>query len=171
MNLLVLYLLLLKASLTTFSGLSSLPLVREDFVARRGVLTDRQLSAAVVAGRTAPGPNGSYLVSVGYFVAGVPGACAGALAVMSPAFLIIPLLHHVGRRADRPVVRSVIECVMLASAGLIVSATVPLARESIAGWAGVLIAAGSFAVLTFTRLSTLWVMLASAAIGLLSVWN
>lgn len=169
MNLLVLYLLLLKASLTAFSGLSSLPLVREDFVARRGVLTDRQLSAAVVAGRTAPGPNGSYLVSVGYFVAGVPGACAGALAVMSPAFLIIPLLHYVGRKADRPLVRSVIECVMLASAGLIVAATVPLARESITAWAGVLIAAGSFAALTFTRLSTLWVMLASAAIGLLSV--
>jgi chromate transporter len=169
MNLLVLYLLLLKAALTSFSGLSSLPVVRQDFVTTRRVLSDRQLSAAVVAGRSAPGPNGSYLVSVGYFVAGIPGACAGALAVMSPAFLIIPMLHYLGKRAERPALRSVIECIMVAAAGLIVSATVPLARESVTGWIGVLIVAASFSALTFTRVSTLVVMIAAAIAGLAAV--
>ena len=32
MNLIVLYLLLLKATITSFSGLTSLPVVRNDFV-------------------------------------------------------------------------------------------------------------------------------------------
>ena len=32
------------------------------------------MRTAIVAGRTGPGPNGLYLVSVGYFAAGLPGA-------------------------------------------------------------------------------------------------
>ena len=168
MNLLLLYLLLLKATVTSFSGLASLPVVRHDFVEHRRVLTDRQLNAAVVAGRTAPGANGLYIVSVGYFVAGIPGAIMGVLAVMTPAFLIIPLLHYLGARATRPAVRSAIQCVMLAAAGLVVSATVPLARDALAGPVAVGIAAGSFLFLVLTRKDTVWVVLGSALIGLLA---
>src|SRR5207249_3251201 len=113
MNLLLLYLPLFKATVTSFSGLTSLPVVRHDFVEKYRVLTDRQLNAAVAAGRTAPGPNGMYIVSVGYFVAGPPGAFAGWLAVITPAFLIIPLLRFLGRRADQPRVKSAIRGVML----------------------------------------------------------
>ena len=78
MKLVLLYLLLLKATATSFSGLSSLPVLREDLVVRHGLLTDRQLNVALTAGRSGPGPNGLYVVSVGYLVAGVPGARAPA---------------------------------------------------------------------------------------------
>src|SRR5580704_13261831 len=134
MNAFLLYGLLLKATLTSFSGLASLPMVRNDLVVERGVLTDRQLNTAVVAGRTGPGPNGLYMVSVGYFVGGLPGAAAGLLAVMTPAFLIIPLMKLVGVRAGTPRVRSAIRAVVLASAGLLLSASLPLARDAITGW-------------------------------------
>ena len=69
-NFFVLYLLLLKAVLTSFSGMASLPMVRHDLVVQRHAMTDRQLNAAVVAGRTGPGPNGLYLVAVGYYAGG-----------------------------------------------------------------------------------------------------
>jgi chromate transporter len=166
MNLILLYLLLLKATLTSVSGLASLPMVRHDLVKQRRVLTDRQLNAAVAAGRSAPGPNGGYLVSVGYFVAGIPGACAGCLAVMSPAFLIIFLLRYVGAKAERPKVRSAIQAVTLAAAGLMVSSTVPLARDSLTGLLPIAIAAGGFLFLIFTRYATIWLILASAVAGL-----
>jgi len=45
----VLYLLLLKATLTSFSGLASLPMIRGDFVVHYHLLTDRQLNTAVAA--------------------------------------------------------------------------------------------------------------------------
>ena len=93
MNPLMVYLLLLKATMTSFSGLTSLPLVRHDFVETRHVLTDRQLNAALAVGRATPGPYGLYLVSVGYFAAGWPGALAGFAAAVTPAFLIIPMLR------------------------------------------------------------------------------
>ena len=169
MNPLLVFLLLLKASATSFSGLTSMPVVRHDFVEMRHAMTDRQLNAAVVAGRTAPGPNGLYLVSVGYFVAGWPGACAGCAACLAPAFLIIPILHYLGRRAERPRVKSAIRAVTLAAAGLVIEATVPLARDALTGWIPVGIAVASFLFLVLTTRTTLWVMAGAALVGLLAL--
>jgi chromate transporter len=168
-NPLLVFLLLLKASATSFSGLTSLPVVRHDFMETRHVMTDRQLNAAVAVGRTAPGPNGLYLVGVGYFVAGWPGACAGCAACLAPAFLIIPILHYLGRRAERPRVKSAIQAVTFAAAGLVIEATVPLARDALTGWIPIAIAVASFFFLVLTRRETLWVMLGSALVGLLAL--
>ena len=166
MNLFVLYLLLFKAVITSFSGMASLPMVRDDFVVKRHVLTDRQLNTAIVAGNTGPGPNGLYLVSVGYSAAGVPGAFAALVALITPAFLIIPLMRWIGRYADLPRIRSAIRAVILASAGLLIAASIPLTRDAATGPVMVAIIAGSFAVLAFTRLESWWVMVGAAAVGL-----
>jgi chromate transporter len=106
-------------------------------------------------------------VSVGYFVAGIPGACVGCLAVMTPAFLIIPMLRYLGARADRPAVKSAIQAVMLAAAGLVISATVPLAKDALTGSLAIAIALGSFLFLVLTRKDTVWVVLGSAVAGLI----
>src|SRR5580692_11137498 len=98
MSLLTLYLLLLKASLLSFTGLGSLPIIRTDFVVQRQVLTDHQLNTAVVAGRAGPGPFGLYLVCIGYTVAGVPGSISAFFALITPAFLVLPLIRWIGRR-------------------------------------------------------------------------
>ncbi len=166
MSLLLLYLLLAKATLTSFSGVTSIPVIRHDLIEQRHVLTDRQLNAAVAAGQTAPGPNGLFVVSVGYFVGGVPGGFAGLLAVITPAFLIIPLLQYLGRKADKPAVRSAIRAVTFSAAGLLVSAIVPLARDSLTGIVPILIAVGSFLFLVLTKRSTVWAILGAALVGL-----
>ena len=168
MSLLLLYLLLLKASATSFSGLTSLPVVRNDLVLRYRVLTDRELNAAVVAGRAGPGPYGLYIVSVGYFVAGAPGAFCGWLAMITPAFLIVPMVRFLGARAGRPRVRSAIRSVPLAAAGLVAASAVPLARDAITSPIAAALAGLSFLLLARTRIETLWVIAGSAAVGLLA---
>jgi len=165
-NLLVLYLLLLKASVTSFSGLGSLPMVRNDFVEQRHLLTDHQLNMAVVAGRTGPGPFGLYLVCVAYLVGGVPGAVMGFLALITPAFLVIPLMRWIGARADIPRVRSAIRGLLLASAGLLLSSSVPLTQDAFTGVFSAILMIASFAVLTFTRIDSAWLMLGAAGAGL-----
>jgi chromate transporter len=166
MNLLLLYSLLLKAMCTSFSGLASLPMVREDFVVERHVLTDRQLNTAVFAGRAGPGPNGLYLISVGYFVDGLPGAAVALLAVMTPAFLILPLMYWMGARAENPRIRGAIHAVVLASAGLLLSSSLPLARDAITGALSLAIVIVTFLALSFTRVDSAWMMLGAAAVGL-----
>lgn len=166
MKLLSLYLLILKATLTTFSGTATLPVVREDFVVRHRLLTDRELNLAFTAGRSGPGPNGVYLVNVGYMVAGIPGACAGWLAMITPAFLVIPLVRLVGARADNPRLLGAIRASTAASAGLLLAANVPMARDALTSGFLAAIAVASFGVFSFTRIDSVWVILTAALVGL-----
>jgi chromate transporter len=164
MKILLLYMLLLKATISTFSGLASLPLLRNDLVLHRHLLTDQQLNTAIVVTRTTPGPVGAYVVSVGYFAGGLAGACAGWLAMVTPALLILPLLKFAGRRAEHPRVQSAIQAVVLASAGLLWAAALPLAKEAATDAVTAAIIVVSLLVLLTRKVDSLWVILVSAVV-------
>jgi len=132
----LLYLLLLKATMTSFSGMGSLPQIREDFVVTHRVLGDDQLSRAVLFGRSTPGPVGVYVVSVGYAVRGVPGAVAGWLALVSPAFMAVPLLAMLRRWLHLSRMRSAVDAVIIASGTLLIPSGLVLARDALAQLAG-----------------------------------
>ena len=166
MNIFLLYLLLLKGTVTAFAGLASLPVVRDSLVIQHHVLTDTQLNEAVVITRSTPGPVGLYVVSVDYFVAGMPGAIAGWRAMITPALLIIPLVHFVGRKMEHPRVRGILQTVVVASAGLLLAAAIPLARDALTDPVTVAIAAASLALLLTTSLDTPWIILGAAVISL-----
>jgi chromate transporter len=131
MNVIVLYLLLTKATMTSFSGMASLPQIRQDLVATRHVLTDNQLSQAVLVGRASPGPMGAYVVAVGYLVLGWQGAVAGYLAMVTPAFLAIPLLAWVQRRLHHPRMRTLVDTVVITGATLLVPPGIQLAVDAV----------------------------------------
>jgi len=52
----------------------------------------------------------------------------------TPAILIIPLVHYLGHKAEHPRVKAVLQAVVLASSGLLLSATVALARSTVNDW-------------------------------------
>jgi len=56
MNIAVIYLLLLKATVTSFAGMGSLPQIRQDFVDSYHLVSADALSEAVLVGRATPGP-------------------------------------------------------------------------------------------------------------------
>lgn len=166
MNVVLLYLLLLKGTITALAGLASLPVIQDTLVIQRHVLTTTQLNEAVVITRSTPGPVGLYIVSVGYFVAGLPGAIAGWLAMITPALLIIPLVHFAGRRIEHPRVKGVLETVVIASAGLLLAAAIPLARDALVDPVTIGIAVVSLLLLLTTKIDTLWIILGAAVISL-----
>ena len=131
MTVLVVYALLVKATLTSFSGLASLPQIRQDFVETRRLMSDEQLTQAVLIGRASPGPVGAYVVSVGYFAAGWPGAIAGWLAMITPALLAIPLLTTIQRWLHLPRMRSLVDAVIIAGSALLVPAGIQLGRDAL----------------------------------------
>lgn len=166
MNTFVLFLYLLKATLTTFSGLASLPVLRQDLVLNHHVISDQQLNTAIVVTQTTPGPVGLYVVSVGYFADGVPGAIAGWLAMIVPALLIIPLIHFVGKHANHPRLRSMLQSVVLASAGLLWVSSIPLARETMRDPLTIAILLVTVILLVLRKLDSLWIILGAAALEL-----
>lgn len=130
MSLWILYLLLLKATVTSFSGMGSLPQIRQDLVVTHHVLTDEELSHAVLIGRSTPGPLGAYVVAVGYRVGGWPGAAIGWLALVTPAFAAIPLITVIRRYLHLPRIRSAVDALVIGGATLLLPAAIQLARDA-----------------------------------------
>jgi chromate transporter len=167
MNPILIYLLLLKATLASFSGLSSLPAVRNDFVVARPAITDRQLNTAVAIARVSPGPFGLYLVPVGYYAGGWTGAIAGFCAMVTPAFLILVLLRYFARRTLDPRALAAIRAVTHASAGLVLASVIPIARDALTTPWQVVLALAVTGVMVGTGWDTIWTVLAGALCGLL----
>ena len=158
----------MKATATSFSGLASLAVVQDSLVNQYHVLTNDQLNQAVVITRSTPGPVGLYIVSVGYFAGGLPGAVAGWLAMITPALIIIPLVHYVGRKIDHPRVRGILQSVVIASAGLLLAAAVPLAVDALTGPVTIAIGLATVILLLTTHLDTLWIILGAALVSWLA---
>ena len=71
-----------------------------------------------------------------------------------------------GRRAGRMIKVGV---AILAAAGLVVQALIPLARDAITGWIPAAIAVAGFVFLTVTKKDTVWVMAGAAIVGLVAL--
>ena len=132
MSVVIVYLLLLKATVTSFAGMGSLPQVRQDFVDTHHLVSADALSEAVLIGRATPGPMGAYVVAVGYQAAGVRGAIAGWLALVTPAFVALPLLVTVQRWLHLPRVRALVDAVVIAGATMLIPAAALLAFDGAA---------------------------------------
>lgn len=131
MSALTIYLLILKATVTSFAGMGSLPQVQRDFVMTRKVISEEQLSQAVLVGRSTPGPLGGYVVAVGYMAGGWPGAIAGWLALVTPALVMLPLLATVRRWLHVPRVRAAVDAIVVSSAVLLMVSGVRMALEGV----------------------------------------
>jgi chromate transporter len=168
MNTFLLYLLLLQATATSFSGLTSVPLVRNDLVVRRAVLTDEQLNSALAIGQTTPGPIGLYVVIVGYFVDGIPGAIAGMLALATPALLAIPVLGalRVGR-AD--LVAGAARGIVIAASVLTLWTAAGLAGSAVTNLTLAMVGIAALGLLAAARIAPLWIVLLTGAVGLLAL--
>ena len=164
MGLIALYLLLLRATVLSFSGFASVPLIREDLVIARGVLDDQQLNAAIAISQASPGPLGLYIVAVGYFVGGIPGAFCALLAVCTPAALVLAVarLFRVGRDEW---VRRTSSAVVLISSMLVLTAASQMFHQATPSAATLVIGVAGFLAIAFTRVPPVVVVATGAMIA------
>ena len=88
--------------------------------------------------------------------------------LVTPAFLIIPMLRFLGARAEQPRARAVARAVLFAGAGLMAAAAVPLARDAITNPLSFAIVIVSFLLIASARVDSLWIMLGAALVGLIA---
>jgi chromate transporter len=119
----------LKASALSLGGLSSLPLLEADLVAP-GIATDDQIVQAIAIGRISTGPNGLYIVSLGYLVAGVLGATLAVIAATLPPLVIVPITAVARRWLLTPPVAGLVRGVALATAGLLAATGIGIITAS-----------------------------------------
>jgi chromate transporter len=126
---LALFAVFLKASALSLGGLSSLPLLEADLVAP-GIATDDQIVQAIAIGRISTGPNGLYIVSLGYLVAGVLGATLAVIAATLPPLVIVPITAVSRRWLLTPPVAGLVRGVALATAGLLAATGIGIITAS-----------------------------------------
>jgi chromate transporter len=84
------FLAIFLASLLGFGGLGSLPVLRSQLSAY-GLTPDTLILHSLAVGNISPGPNGLYLVAVGYFLGGPLGTLAACIALTLPPMLVLVL--------------------------------------------------------------------------------
>lgn len=119
MNPFALLLLTFKASLFSTGGFGNIPSLHRDLTTLR-VATDRTFAEALAVGQVSPGPNGLWVVSLGYLVGGVAGAIATVVAITFPPLLVL-LVRVIYRRVrHHPFVEGFMNGLSLAVVGIFV---------------------------------------------------
>src|SRR5579871_5903674 len=82
------FLLFLKASLFSTGGLSNLPSLHQDLLGA-GWAVDAEFGESIAIGQISPGPNGLWVISLGYLTYGYLGAALALIAIILPALLVL----------------------------------------------------------------------------------
>ncbi|CAN5255182.1 hypothetical protein BH18CHL2_BH18CHL2_04620 [soil metagenome] len=165
-----LFLVFLKAAALGLGGFGSLPVLREDLILA-GHATDEQLVQALAVGRLSTGPNGTYVVSLGYFVGGLGGAIAALAAACLPPLVMVPAVAVGRQRLLSPAFAGFIRGASLATAGLLLAIALAILAPGADGaasprWWQVGLAAAAATVTYRGRIHPALLIGAGAAAGL-----
>ena len=151
------------------SGLAIIPFLHGGVVLQQHWLNERQFLDAVAVSMITPGPVVITVAFIGYLVAGPIGACAAALGVFLPVYLVVLLAARwFHRLAANQRLRSVIDGVTAAATGAIVGAVYVLGRRALVDvgtW--VIFAVTFFVVLRARKIPEPLMILAAGIAGIL----
>jgi len=117
MEWLIFFWVILKSALFSTGGFGPLPSLNKDFIAR-GWAGEKQFTEALSIGQITPGPNGLWVVSLSYLVAGLPGALLASVALLLPPFFILIVRRCYLRLANHPATQGLLDGVVLVITGL-----------------------------------------------------
>jgi chromate transporter len=162
-----LFLVFLKIGAVLYgSGYVLLAFLRTDLVVQRHWLTESQLLDAIAVGQVTPGPVFTTATFIGYHLAGLSGAALATLGIFLPSFAFVavsgPLVPRVRRSATAG---AILDAVNAASLALMAVVTWRLARVALVDPVTIVLGVASLLVLLRTRIHSMWLVLAGAAIG------
>src|SRR5438067_12508784 len=162
----LLFWLLLKGSLFSTGGMGNVPILHADLLAR-GWSSDRQFAEALAIGQVTPGPNGLWVISLGYLVAGVAGSLLAATAITLPPLLVLGVARLYRRVQDHPAVEGFMRGLSLAGAGIFVVVLVSLYRGIHPDAHSAAIAVASMLLGTWRRVPAVLILGLAAGAGML----
>ena len=163
---LVYFFLYLKASLFSSGGFSNLPSLRQDLLARRWA-TDAQFGQAIAIGQISPGPNGLWVISLGYFTYGIAGAVLALVAVTLPPLLVLIISAQYERVEGRPWMQGAMHGVSLGVLSLLTTVIWTILRQPGVDAKGLLIAVGAFGLALSRKVNVLLILTLAGVAGYL----
>ncbi len=164
MNPLLYFLIFLKASLFSTGGLGNLPSLHQDLLAN-GWATESDFGKAVAVGQITPGPNGLWVIALGYITYGWLGAALALAAIIIPPFIVLLVAAGYSKIEHHPAVRGVMRGLSLAVVGSLLATAGSLISAPGIDWKGWIIAALTVAVGLTNRVHVVFMLLAAGAAG------
>jgi chromate transporter len=166
-NVLDLFLVFLKASFLSSGGLAPLPLLQQELISQRALLGSTDFASALAIGRIGPGPNGKFVLSIGYYAAGIPGFIAALLGMTLPPFLAIALVRAHRRLATRPWVIGLTRGITASSVGLLAAVGYSFTEPLFGAPALLAILGVALVVLVITKVDPLPVLAVGGVAGVM----
>ena len=157
-----------KAGLFVFgSGLAIVPFLHGGVVNEWHWLTERQFLDAVAVAMITPGPVVITVAFIGYLVAGPLGACAAAVGVFLPVYLMVVLAAPFFRRHGKdPGLKALVTGVTAGATGAIAGAVLVLGRGAIRDLPTALLGLATFGLIWKTKVPEPLLVLAAGLLGL-----
>ncbi|MGA7106089.1 MAG: chromate efflux transporter [Candidatus Deferrimicrobiaceae bacterium] len=151
------------------SGYVLLAFLRADFVEHLGWLNDQQLMDAITIGQVTPGPVLTTATFIGYVLWGMPGALLATLGIFLPSFLFVAVSSPlIPRIRGSTWASGLLDGVNVASLGLMATVSWHLGRAALTDYLTVLVALVSSVLLFRFRVSSTWLIVGGALVGVLN---
>ncbi len=138
----VYFLLFLKASLFSTGGLSNLPSLHQDLPALHWAV-NADFGDSIAIGQISPGPNGLWVISLGYLTYGYGGAGLALLAITIPPFLVLGVSAIHSRIEHQRWVPGLMRGISLAVVAIMISVCGTIIDQPGIDWLGWLVAAAT----------------------------
>lgn len=169
-NLKDLFVLFFKIGLFTFGGgYAMLPLLKDELVSKRRMLTEEELLDMYAIGQCTPGIIAVNVATfIGYRQARIKGAVVSTLGMIFPSLLIITLIALVLRQyMYNRYVSYAFAGIRIGVVALIASVVVDLWKKNVRNYTDGTIFIAALALLGVFNLSAVWVVIAAAVLALL----
>ncbi|MBQ6550461.1 MAG: chromate transporter [Lachnospiraceae bacterium] len=150
-------------------GWSIIAQIQRDYVDKKHYVTNEVLLDLTSVGKSLPGVMvGNVTLLFGYHVAGVPGALMSLLGMSLPPILILTLVTYLYTWfRDNVYVARALRGVRAAVVPIIFSATLKLYPAALHDWFTYVILGAGVALLLFTDINAILIIVGAAVIGLL----
>jgi chromate transporter len=165
-NPLLYFLLFLKASLFSSGGFSNLPSLHEDLMAE-GWAVESDFGQSLAIGQISPGPNGLWVICLGYLTYGFAGAALTLIAITIPPFLVLAIATLYDRMAALKWVGSLMRGISLAVIGILLSVSWTILSHSSLDWRSAMLAAAASGLALTKRVNIVVILVLAATAGYL----
>ncbi|HEX7736571.1 MAG TPA: chromate transporter [Ktedonobacteraceae bacterium] len=165
-NPLIYLLLFIKASLFSSGGISNLPSLHQDLTSA-GWASEADFGQSLAIGQVSPGPNGLWVISLGYLTYGLPGAALALIAITIPPFLVLAISAIYNRASKLNWVAALMRGVSLAVIGITLSVAWTILSRSSLDWRSIALAAGACALALTKRVNIVVILMLAGLAGYL----
>ena len=151
------FLLFLQASVFSTGGFSNLPSLHQDLIGT-GWAVDAEFSESIAIGQISPGPNGLWVISLGYLTAGYLGAALALLAITLPALLVLGVAALYARIERHRWVAGLMRGIALAVVGILLTVCWTILHQADIDWTGWIIAVAAFGVAMSRRINLIAIL-------------